>query len=286
VRGEREDRDGKYDASECVSQYTLLRVSLRSLSALLSIPLPYFGRLLTCHRTTSHLLQARWVCTTRSVEGERSVTERREGGAPTGTRRSMIAALTTAAISSFLRFGGRRGQRQAEGCSWGSRCCGRMHPTDKYSPSVLASATLHFCVLNHPSSLAVCNSASAMPPAQKDAAVSAAAGSPSASTSASSTPPRSAFRFDGSVIDTMLASALSGMIARIPLHPIDTCKAKLQVQQQLKSSATSTSSDIKPKSFAQFFSHTLRSEGVRGLYSGQGRARESALSRGDNERSR
>lgn len=85
------------------------------------------------------------------------------------------------------------------------------------------------------------------------------------------------FHFDGSVIDTMLASALSGMVARIPLHPIDTCKAKLQVQQQFKPSVTppggsplATIPLPKPKSFVEFFSHTLRSEGIRGLYSGFG----------------
>ena len=32
-----------------------------------------------------------------------------------------------------------------------------------------------------------------------------------------------------SIYNTMIASSLSGMLSRIPLHPIDTIKAKLQV---------------------------------------------------------
>lgn len=62
---------------------------------------------------------------------------------------------------------------------------------------------------------------------------------------------------------TMLGSAVSGMLARIPCHPLDTVKARLQVQ----TGATHTSPY---KNFAQALGAVFRSEGIRGLYRGIG----------------
>jgi hypothetical protein len=59
--------------------------------------------------------------------------------------------------------------------------------------------------------------------------------------------------------DTMLASALSGALARIPMHPMDTVKAKLQVATKGQY-----------RGVAHALQHTLRHEGVRGLYRGFG----------------
>lgn len=78
-----------------------------------------------------------------------------------------------------------------------------------------------------------------------------------------------------SIYSTMMASALSGMLVRIPLHPIDTCKAKLQVQRTPPVTATATStasttgsSSIQYTSLRDCFRQTLRHEGLRGLYAG------------------
>jgi solute carrier family 25 carnitine/acylcarnitine transporter 20/29 len=60
-------------------------------------------------------------------------------------------------------------------------------------------------------------------------------------------------------------SALSGAIARIPTHPIDTLKARLQT---LRSSGAGTGKplDTAPQLFVRIF----REEGLRGLYRGLG----------------
>ena len=66
-----------------------------------------------------------------------------------------------------------------------------------------------------------------------------------------------------SLYPTMIASSLSGMLVRLPLHPIDTCKAKLQVQRPSQSNA--------PQPFSSVLSclrYTYAREGVRGLYAG------------------
>ena len=69
--------------------------------------------------------------------------------------------------------------------------------------------------------------------------------------------------------DTMIAGAISGMIARIPLHPIDTCKAKMQViinNSSLSPSATTPNYT----SVYSCMRHTYHHSGIRGLYSGFG----------------
>jgi len=66
-----------------------------------------------------------------------------------------------------------------------------------------------------------------------------------------------------SLYPTMVASSLSGMLVRLPLHPIDTCKAKLQVQRPSQLNA--------PQPFSSVLSclrYTYGREGVRGLYAG------------------
>lgn len=60
---------------------------------------------------------------------------------------------------------------------------------------------------------------------------------------------------------TMMGSALSGILARIPCHPIDTMKAKLQVQ---------TSSSGGYRHVGDALSRVWRAEGLSGLYRGFG----------------
>ena len=57
---------------------------------------------------------------------------------------------------------------------------------------------------------------------------------------------------------TMAASALSGMLARIPTHPLDTLKAKLQAHRGVEGGLWSA------------LSGTWRSQGLRGFYAGIG----------------
>lgn len=54
---------------------------------------------------------------------------------------------------------------------------------------------------------------------------------------------------------TMVASAVAGMFSRIFMHPIDTCKARMQVQPL-------------EKSFLKVGRETFANEGVRGIYAG------------------
>src|SRR4051812_40141079 len=103
----------------------------------------------------------------------------------------------------------------------------------------------------------------------------AATPAPAASSSSSSA---------ASTVDTSIASALAGMIARVPMHPIDTLKAKLQVQQHFRAellglpltkvAATDGSvsaarpaaaTAASPRSLAALVRHTVRAEGFRGL---------------------
>uniref|UniRef100_A0A7S0GQL7 Mitochondrial carrier protein n=1 Tax=Amorphochlora amoebiformis TaxID=1561963 RepID=A0A7S0GQL7_9EUKA len=59
------------------------------------------------------------------------------------------------------------------------------------------------------------------------------------------------------MLKVMAASTLSGLVARIPMHPIDTLKAKLQVQVKGNYS-----------SMASVAMRTIREGGVAGLYAG------------------
>ena len=59
----------------------------------------------------------------------------------------------------------------------------------------------------------------------------------------------------------LLASSSSGVLARFPCHPLDTCKARLQVQG---------SSQNKYTSLFDTLTKTARAEGMKGLYRGFG----------------
>ena len=69
-----------------------------------------------------------------------------------------------------------------------------------------------------------------------------------------------------SIIPTLAASASANSLARIPCHPIDTVKAKLQVQG--KSCAVDTAHVSGGPISA--LRTVLRTEGIGGLYSGIG----------------
>ena len=43
---------------------------------------------------------------------------------------------------------------------------------------------------------------------------------------------------------TAIGSALSGLIARIPCHPLDTAKARLQIQGALPANARATAASV------------------------------------------
>jgi hypothetical protein len=64
---------------------------------------------------------------------------------------------------------------------------------------------------------------------------------------------------DSSLLATMLASSSSGLLARLPLHPLDTIKAQMQVQ---------TSSH--GKGVVDQLRSVLRTQGIAGLYRGIG----------------
>ncbi|MES1914857.1 MAG: hypothetical protein MHM6MM_006885 [Cercozoa sp. M6MM] len=97
------------------------------------------------------------------------------------------------------------------------------------------------------------------------------------------------------LVATMLSSAAAGLLARLPLHPLDTIKAKMQVQlaegeaskiplrqsvQQIRSQLRQPSTlwrgmgeSLPARNYAGFadvLATTLRVEGVRGLFSGIG----------------
>src|SRR3954471_23251505 len=61
----------------------------------------------------------------------------------------------------------------------------------------------------------------------------------------------------------MLGSAASGMLARIPCHPLDTCKARLQVQTERAGTGSAPY-----RKFVDALIKIARQEGVRGLYRG------------------
>lgn len=60
---------------------------------------------------------------------------------------------------------------------------------------------------------------------------------------------------------TMVSSAVGGMLARIPCHPLDTVKARLQVDTRTGAARTY-------RNFADALVKVARSEGLRGLYRG------------------
>jgi len=60
-------------------------------------------------------------------------------------------------------------------------------------------------------------------------------------------------------LSTMLGGAMSGALARIPTHPLDTIKAQLQVGQGIAGSSRSLIAAI---------SKVFKTEGVRGFYRG------------------
>jgi len=71
---------------------------------------------------------------------------------------------------------------------------------------------------------------------------------------------------------TMLGSALSGMLARIPCHPIDTLKSRIQAFRNPLAAASSTTAGEAARHTRIFavLRDTLQKEGVRGLYRGFG----------------
>jgi hypothetical protein len=71
---------------------------------------------------------------------------------------------------------------------------------------------------------------------------------------------------EASIVPTLAASASANSLARIPCHPIDTIKAKLQVQGKATGLGSSSVTGG-PLSAART---VLRTEGVGGLYSGIG----------------
>jgi hypothetical protein len=73
------------------------------------------------------------------------------------------------------------------------------------------------------------------------------------SSSSSATP-----QFPG--IPTIFGSALSSALARVPAHPIDTVKARMQAQKDVSAY----------RSLPQAMSSILKTEGIKGLYRGFG----------------
>ena len=67
----------------------------------------------------------------------------------------------------------------------------------------------------------------------------------------------------------LLASSTAGMIARLTCHPLDTCKAILQVQHSKKHAAV-TGGQVGYSNFVHVLRATLQREGIVGLYRGFG----------------
>jgi len=67
------------------------------------------------------------------------------------------------------------------------------------------------------------------------------------------------------MLSWVLASSASGVLSRIPTHPFDTIKAKMQVQTVSSSAAASGGPYT---SVADAMRRTFRSEGLKGLYQG------------------
>ena len=73
----------------------------------------------------------------------------------------------------------------------------------------------------------------------------------------------------GSPWPMLLASASAGMVARVTCHPLDTCKAILQVQAKNKCGAGAINSRVY-SNFLQVIKGTVKKEGLAGLYRGFG----------------
>ncbi|KXS18084.1 mitochondrial carrier [Gonapodya prolifera JEL478] len=89
---------------------------------------------------------------------------------------------------------------------------------------------------------------------------------------------------DADYLPTMLGSAMAGMLARVPVHPIDTLKARIQVMAALAPSSTPSSAPTSTPSstptptptptrtpkptLPSVLIHTLRTEGPLALYRG------------------
>ena len=78
----------------------------------------------------------------------------------------------------------------------------------------------------------------------------------------------------------LLASASAGVLARFPCHPLDTCKARLQVQQRASAAAgggrvsaanaAAPTPQLRYAGLLDTLRSTFRAEGLRGLYRGFG----------------
>lgn len=67
---------------------------------------------------------------------------------------------------------------------------------------------------------------------------------------------------------TVLGSALAGMLARIPCHPLDTVKSRLQAARGPLSGGSTTSAS--PNGILSTLHTAIKIEGIRGLYRGFG----------------
>lgn len=66
-----------------------------------------------------------------------------------------------------------------------------------------------------------------------------------------------------------VASSISGVLTRVPCHPIDTVKARMQTQTWVVSHSE-TKGSVKYSNFAQGLSSVWKAEGLKGLYRGFG----------------
>jgi hypothetical protein len=69
------------------------------------------------------------------------------------------------------------------------------------------------------------------------------------------------------IFATMAASSIGSALARLPCHPIDTIKAKLQAQHGARVVANTGAANVGPIAAARA---VMRSEGLRGFYRGIG----------------
>jgi hypothetical protein len=77
--------------------------------------------------------------------------------------------------------------------------------------------------------------------------------------------------FSPAQLSNMLAGSSASMLSRIPCHPLDTCKARLQVRVRLLGSSPTTAS-APAGGIRRELASCFRGEGVRGLYRGFGTA--------------
>merc|ERR1711991_919115 len=67
----------------------------------------------------------------------------------------------------------------------------------------------------------------------------------------------------------LLASSSAGMVARLTCHPLDTCKAILQVQSKRAGVVGGLDGKVY-NNFIQVIRGTIKTEGIAGLYRGFG----------------